>query len=278
MNDGEGVSAPRPLNRAEFVHRADEVLDMVIRLRGELGLEEAIRVVIERYVDDEPHPELRRLAEAIAYARRQALIQQRLDDDREQLHHGHLSHDELVSVGHHYEMLRQEACEYNHLLRGVIEYSGMLFTRDLLMRWLVEASQGRMEWAKGEVTGAVSEIALHAALQGLPEFRGLRYASVAEDLAGYDFVAEWNGQLVTVDAKTGLYRPLSERKHGHRHLEISVPREAVEGFRVTRRGLDLLRHEARQALHRQPEDGRQQPGRTGRHASQHHFRAFPARI
>jgi hypothetical protein len=280
MNDGQEVSvavvgrdqAAKPLNRALFARRADEVLDTVLRLRGELGLDESIRVAIEQYVDGEEHRELRRLAEVIAFARRQALIQQRLDDDREQLHHGDLDHEKRVSVGHHYEMLRHEACEYNHLLRDLIEHSGTLFTRDLLMRWLVEASQGRMDWAKGEVTGAISEIALHAALQGLPELRGVRYATVEEDLAGYDFVAEYGGKLLTLDAKTGFYRPLSERKHGHKHLEISVPREAIEDFRVTRKGLDLLRREVRQALNRGPEEQHH----VSYHASRHHFRGAHA--
>lgn len=247
---GAGGSAAAPLARADFVRRAEEILGTINRLRGEWGLNEAVRVATEQFVDAEPHGELARFGTVVALARRQAMIQQQLDDDRERLHHGHLAHEELVVLGHHYEMLRREACDYNHELRGVIESCGHYFSRDELMDWLVSASQGRRSWARGEVTGAVSEVALHAALQGLPELRGLRYATLAEDLAGFDFVADWDGQLVTVDAKTGLYRPLSERKHGHKHLEVSVPREAVDGFRVTRRGLNLLRHEVRQALYR----------------------------
>jgi len=47
----------------------------------------------------------------------------------------------------------------------------------------------------------------------------VRHGTVDEDLKGYDFLAFYEGQLVTLDAKTGLYRPLTERKHGHRHLE-----------------------------------------------------------
>lgn len=264
-----------PLDEGIFARRADDILALMATLRTQLGLEEAIRVVAERYVDGEEHPELRRLAEVISYARRQALIQQRLDDDREQLHSGLLEHDERVSVGHHYEMLRHQACEYNHLLRGLIESSGQYFSREDLMGWLVTASQGRAEWATGEVTGAVSEVALHAALQGLPELRGLRYATLEEDLAGYDFVAEWRGKLLTLDAKTGFYRPLTERKHGHKHLEISVPRESIKGFRVTRRGLDLLRTEVKQALGRQPEEVApgQEPQRVPMFASRHHVRA-----
>jgi len=238
-----------PLGRADFVRRAEEIVGTIGRLRGELGLNEAVRVALEQFADAEPHAELKRFGAMVALARQQAMIQQQLDDDREQLHHGHLGHEQLSVLGHHYEMLRRSACDYNHELRGVIESCGHYFTRDELMDWLASASQGRREWARAEITGAVSEIALHAALQGLPELRGLRYATLAEDLAGFDFVATWDGQLVTIDAKTGLYRPLSERKHGHKHLEVSVPREAVEGFRVTRRGLNLLRHEVRQALY-----------------------------
>jgi hypothetical protein len=246
----ESTHSRKPLTRAMFQQRAAEILDLIGHLRHDLGLTEALNVVVDRYVDGEPHPELRRFAEVLGLARRQAVLQHRLDDDREALHHGHLSHDELVSTGHHYEMLRHEACRYNHLLRGLIEGGSEYFTREELMKWLVSASQGRADWAKSQLTGASSEVALHAALQGLPELRYLRYATVEEDLAGYDFVAEWQGNLLTIDAKTGFYQPLSERKHGHRHLEISVPREAVKDFRVTRRGLDLLRHEVRQTLHR----------------------------
>ncbi len=244
------VGNSAPLNHAVFEKRAADVLNMIDQTREQLGLAEALNVAFDRYVDGETHPELKRFAQVIALARRQAVIQDRLDEDREQLHHGHLDHDELVSKSHHYEMLRHEACSYNHLLRGLIESCGQYFSRDELMDWLVTTSQGRSHWAHSEITGAISEIALHAALQGIPELADLRYASLEEDLSGYDFVATWQGRLVTIDAKTGLYAPLSERKHGHRHLEISVPHEAVSDFRVTRRGLDLLRHEVRQALYR----------------------------
>jgi len=247
---GASGAAGAPVARADFVRRAEEILGTIARLRGEWGLNEAVRVALEQFVDAEAHGELKRFGMVIALARRQAMIQQQLDDDREQLHHGHLGHEALTVLGHHYEMLRRSACEYNHELRSVIESVGQYFTRDELTDWLVSASQGRREWARAEITGAVSEVALHAALQGLPELRGLRYATLAEDLAGFDFVATQDGQIVTVDAKTGMYRPLSERKHGHKHLEVSVPRNAVEGFRVTRRGLNLLRHEVRQALYR----------------------------
>ncbi|GAC1370022.1 MAG: hypothetical protein NVSMB39_2450 [Candidatus Saccharimonadales bacterium] len=213
-----------------------------------MGLQAAIEAVTERFVNHEEHPELRRLGEVLALARRQAVIQGQLDDDREALHHGHLSHDELVSRGHHYEMLRHQACTYNHLLRGLIESWGHYFSHHELMDWLTAASLGRADWAQAEIRGSVSEIALHAALQGLPEIKGLRYASVEEDLIGYDFVGVWNGSLMTVDAKTGFYQPLLERKHGHRHLEISVPREVIKDLQVNHRGLALLRKEIRHVL------------------------------
>jgi hypothetical protein len=256
------------LTREMFAHRAEEILQLVARHRGEVGLHEALRLASDRFLDEEPYPELRRFAEVIILARRQAMMQRQLDDDREALHHGHLSHEELVSTGHHYEMLRHEACTYNHLMRGLIESCGQYFSRDELMGWLTAASQGRGEWAKSEVTGAVSEIALHAAMQGLPELRGLRYATVEEDLLGYDFVATWQGKLVTIDAKTGYYSPLSEQKRGHRHLEISVPREVVKDFRLTRHGLDQMRREVRQALYH--ETG------TEYHGPHHYFRVVSA--
>jgi len=238
------------LSYEDFAKRADEILGLIGRLRLGHSLGEAIDLAEERFVVGEANAELRRFGEVMVLARRQAVIQSQLDDDREALHHGHLDHEELTSVGHHYEMLRREACSYNHLLRGFIESCGQYFSRHELMGWLTSASAGRGVWAKGEVTGAVSEIALHAALQGLPELRGLRYASVGEDLIGYDFVGEWQGKLLTIDAKTGFYRPLLERKHGHRHLEISVPREVVKELRVNHRGLALLRRQVRQVLGR----------------------------
>ena len=258
----------QPLNHESFAHRAEEILALIARERGEHGLNEAISSAIEQYVDDEPNSELKRFSEVLTLARRQALLQQRLDDDREALHHGHLSHEELVSTGHHYETLRYDACLYNHMLRGLLESCGQYFTRDDIMDWLTAASQGRRDWARAEVSGAISEVALHAALQGLPELRGLRYATVEEDLKGYDYIAQWQGNLLSIDAKTGFYRPLAEQKHGHRHLEISVPREVVKDFRITRHGLDLLRREVRQAL----------LGGAGVqvHASHHHYRVMQA--
>jgi hypothetical protein len=239
---------PQHITREMLTSRAEEILQTIAQVRGDSGIKEAVHVAAERFVEDEPRAELKRLGEVVVLARRQALIQQLLDVDREALHHGHLNHDELVSTGYHYEMLRHQACTYNHLLRSFIESFGLHFSRDELMKWLTTASLGRSTWAKGEVTGAVSEIALHAALQGMPEIRDLRYATVAEDLVGYDFVGEWNGELLTVDAKTGRYAPLSETKHGHRHLEISVPREAAKDLRINHGALAMVRREVRQAL------------------------------
>jgi hypothetical protein len=258
-NDAQGAAR---LGYADFARRAQEILSTISRLRGEWGLKEAITAAIEQYVDAEQHMELRRLGAVITLARRQALLQQQLDDDREELRSGRLEREQLAELEYHYDMLRREACEYNHALRNLIEVSGRYFSRDELTGWLVEASQGWHQWARGEITGAVSEVALQA-LRGLPELIGLRYSTLAEDLSGYDFIALWQGRIVSVDAKTGLYSPLSERKHGHLHLEISVPREAVQGFRVTRHGMNLLRQEVRQALHRQ--------AGLGEHHSPHNF-------
>jgi hypothetical protein len=236
------------VGREALKRRAEEILTIMSHLQGVHGLREAISVVEERFIDGEPEPELKRLAEVMALARRQALLQQLLDVDREALHHGHLSHEEHVSTGHHYEMLRHQACTYNHLLRGLIEVGSQYFSREELMSWLTSASLGRAMWAKGEITGAVSEIALHAALQGMPEIRKLRYGSVEEDLMGYDFVGEWEGRLLTIDAKTGFYPALSEIKRGHRHLEIAVPREIVKDLRINHRGLASVRQEIHLAL------------------------------
>jgi hypothetical protein len=237
-----------PVDGAMIKQRAHDVVRLITDLRQEMGLAAAIDAVTERFVDHEEHPELRRLGEVLALARRQAVIQHQLDDDREALHHGHLNHEERISRGHHYEMLRHQACTYNHLLRGLIESCGHYFSHHELMDWLTTASLGRADWAQAEIRGSVSEIALHAALQGMPELQGLRYASVEEDLIGYDFVGVWEGSLLTVDAKTGFYQPLLERKHGHRHLEISVPREVIKDLQVNHRGLELLRREIRQVL------------------------------
>jgi hypothetical protein len=236
------------LEHDDFVGRADAILGLISDERGRLGLHEAINLVVERFVEAESHPELKRLGEVLALARRQGVIQEQLDNDREALHHGGLNHEELTERGHHYEMLRHQACSYNHLLRGLIESCGHHFSRDELTNWLSNASSGREEWARGEITGAASEVALHAALQGLPELRSLRYGSVGEDLKGYDFVGEWQGALLTIDAKTGYYPPLSEYKHGHRHLEVSVPREATKDLQINHRALARVRAEVRQVM------------------------------
>ncbi len=256
------------LQAEDFSRRANDILLQIELQRGRLGLHEAINQVVERFVDDESHPELKRLGEVLALARRQSVIQEQLDVDREALHHGGLNHEELTERGHHYEMLRHQACSYNHLLRGLIESCGHHFSRDELMDWLSAASSGRSEWARGEITGAASEVALHAALQGLPELRSVRYGSVEEDLIGYDFVAEWQGRLLTIDAKTGYYPPLSEIKHGHRHLEVSVPRDATKDLQINHRGLARVRSEVRQVLR----------GDTGieLHASHKYFQPVPA--
>lgn len=236
----------RPRSLAE---RAGEILQTIEEYRAGLGLTDALILVHERFVDHEDDEDLRALGELLARARRLSLVQNQLDEDREKLHHGHLDHERREEVGHHYEMLRYEACNYNHRLRNFIEAHREQVSRHELTRWLTTASQGRREWVEGEITGAVSEVALHMALMGLPELRGLRYATLEEDLKGYDFIADWQGKLVTIDAKTGRYHPLSQRKHGHRHLEVSVPREIVNGFRVSKRGLDIVRHETRRVLY-----------------------------
>lgn len=233
---------------AELVSRAHEILADIEHQRPGYGNDGGFHELIERWVDAEPEPALRRLAEILTQARQQAGIQRQLNSERELLHHGHLNHDQLVETGHHYEMLRHAACEYNHLVRGFIEGNRDEVYRDDLTQWLSMASQGHLEWATGEITGAISEIALHAALMGMPELAGLRYGELEEDLHGNDFVTKWQGRVVTVDAKTGRYYPLSEQKHGQLHLEISVPREVLDGFRLTRHGLDGLRHDVRRAL------------------------------
>lgn len=237
-----------PAQPDEFARLALAIVESIEQHRDEHGLNEAISQAKEDLVDALTNQELKHFGEVVVGARRQAKLQEWLDADRDKLHSGQLDHQERVSVGHQYEALRHEACEYNHHLRSVIELSGHHFDREDLTNWLVDVSQGRHEWAVAEIQGAVSEVALHAALQGVPELAGVRYGSVAEDLAGYDFIAELNGKLLTVDAKTGKYWPLDERKHGHRHLEVSVPHEAVNGFWIKRPAMDRLRTEIRQAL------------------------------
>lgn len=217
-------------------------------LSRDRGQSEAAAHLQEHYDSDDVAPELQLLAEVLLKSGRQAEIQDQLNADRELLHHGHLSHEQLIERGKHYETLRHAACEYNHLVRGLIEGHRDQFTREQLTDWMTRASGNHPRWATGEITGPLSEIALHAALMGLPELSGLRYATLDEDLHGYDFVAQWRGGLVTIDAKTGRYAPITERMHGHRHLELYVPREVMDGFRLTRHGLDALRREARVAL------------------------------
>ena len=191
---------------------------------------------------------LARLAPVLMRAQYQSHVQDQLDTERERLHHGHLDHQERVSAGHHYEVLRHAACEFNHLLRGFIEGHREELTRDELKGALVEASHGHERWAEAEITGSVSEIALHAALMGMPELTGMRYGTLDEDLRGFDFTAIWQGQQMTIDAKTGRYAPIAELQRGYCHLEIYVPRDCMDGFRLTRHGLDSLRREVRVAL------------------------------
>jgi hypothetical protein len=255
------------------MRRADEIIVALNEWRKEHGSQEALRLAWEQFVEGEKDVDLRRVSEAVADARRQAMIQRQLDDDRERLHHEAMSHEQHLGVGQHYDMLRREACTYNHSLRGLIEkYAGEVEQREVI-EWLIEASFGARDWAVAEVSGAVSEIALHAALADMPELSGVRHATVDEDLAGYDFVADWGGQPLTIDAKTGMYPPLTLRKRGHRHLEISVPRGSVRHLRLTNEGLELLLREIREAL-AVPAGQVSTPRRRnvqhwGRHAAQH---------
>src|ERR1700683_3101228 len=155
------------LSREGLTQRAAEILTFIEQLRQEWGLQEALRAAEEYYVDNEAHGSLQRLGRVLVRARRQALIQQQLDEDREQLHRGRLPHNELVSTGHHYEMLRREACEYNHELRTLIEVDGHHFSRYELTDWLVRASQGRHSWVQGEITGAGRQSAFAGAMAGV---------------------------------------------------------------------------------------------------------------
>ncbi len=263
MNSDDNIAQQTVIGRSDLVTRAHLVLADIEKYRDTHGVQESTKLAEERWIHGEPDGTLQHLAELLVRARQQALIQNQLNTDREALHHGRLSHEQLVTTGHHYEMLRHAACEYNHTVRSFIEGNREEVDRDHLTQWLTMASSGHEQWATGEITGAISEIALHAALMGMSELVGLRYGTLEEDLHGNDFIALWQGRIVTVDAKTGRYYPLSEQKHGHLHLEISVPREVLDGFRLTRRGLDGLRHDVRQALH---ESGGVMP-----HAAHAHF-------
>lgn len=232
-----------------FVARAADIITTVSDgLRDSKPLHEAIGIAIENYIghpdDDE---KLQKFSHLIVNARKQAMIQDQLNEDRRLLHSGTLSTEDDISRGKHYDMLRREACEYNHELRKFIEGHSGDVTRDELTGWLSRASQGRNKWAEGEITGAVSEAAVHMALQGMPELRGLRHGTVDEDLRGLDFVGQWQGRLVTFDAKTGDYLPLTVKKNGHMHIELSVPR--IVGFRLTPHDLDNVRYDARHAMH-----------------------------
>ena len=254
--------------QAQLTQRAEEILLFIESYRNEYGWSHVLDLARGQFVDNESQLELRALGDLIVKARTMAVVQNQLDEDRQKLHHGHLSHSENISVGHHYESLRYEACAYNHQLRGFIEAHRESVDRYDLTDWLATASGGHHQWAEAEITGAVSEIALHAALMGLPELKSLRYGTLEEDLHGIDFICSWQGRPVSVDAKTGYYHPLTERKHGMEHIEISVPRDVVQGFRLTRAGLDDLRRDVRRALTWQ--------GRPAQHSSHHYYRAQSA--
>jgi hypothetical protein len=236
------------LSRSQLVDRAEEIVTATDRARTEHGQSEGLTLVWERFVDNEPDADLRRLGELVADARRQAMIQRQLDDDREKMHSGELSRDEFLDVHNHFDTLRRNACVYNHMIRVFIdEYAEVVSERELL-DWLIGASFGARHWALAVVRGAVSEIALREALNNMPELSGVRHSTVEEDLIGIDFVAQWQNQPLTIDAKSGLYRPLSLHKRGHRHLEISVPHDAIRKLRLTDEGEKLLHQEIRQAL------------------------------
>lgn len=211
------------------------------------GASEAADYVEGIYTNNTCTEPMSSLALLLIHAGRQAKLQSLLDIDREALHSGRLNHYQNIETGHHYETLRHAACEFNHAVRSFIESHREEVTHDQLVGWLTEAGHNQ-RWADGEVTGATSEIALHAALMGMPELSGLRYATLEEDLHGFDFTADWQGHQVTIDAKTGRYAPIVERMRGQRHLEIYVPRDVMDGFRLTRYGLDSLRREMRVAL------------------------------
>jgi hypothetical protein len=251
-----------------IAQRAEEILVFIESYRAEYGWAHVTELAQNKFVELETVPELANLADLLLKARSMAVIQTLLDQDRRALHAHWLSHEENLSVGHHYEMLRREACTFNHQLRGFIESHQESVSRYDLTRWLTTASGGRHAWAEAEVTGSTSEIALHAALQGLPELKEVRYGTLDEDLHGFDFLTQWQGRIVSIDAKTGYFHPLTEEKQGHEHLEIHVPRDAVEGFRITRRGLSDLRNEVRRAL-----TWKVQPAP---HWSHHYYQAQPA--
>jgi hypothetical protein len=242
-----GIPQVSNVDYAALQIKVEGLLADMAQLTQMYGRSEAASSIEDTYEKGD-NPILKHLAKLLTRAERQALMQDRLDADRNDLHSGLLSHDQRQETSHHYETLRYTACEYNHLVRSFIESHREDVSHQQLGDWLTEASRGHRRWADGEITGATSEIALHAALMGMPELRGLRYATLDEDLHGFDFTAEWQGQQVTIDAKTGRYAPIAERMRGHRHLEIYVPREAMDGFRLTRGGLDSLRREMRVAL------------------------------
>jgi hypothetical protein len=216
-----GLHGQQTVRARDFAQLAERWQEAVQRYRASMPFNEAVMAAREEVVEGQDNPHLAQLGVLLAMARHMALLQGQLDDDRGRLHHSRLGHEALVSLGHHYEALRYEACAYNHQLRAFIDEHVELVSHKQLVGWLGAAAQGRYEWAESEVSGAASEVALHAALSGLPELSEVRYASLEEDLRGFDFMAQWQGQLLTIDAKTGHYPALAQRKHGHRHLEVS---------------------------------------------------------
>jgi hypothetical protein len=263
LADNRPENSSQRVGHEELSARADDIITTISSGLREHSLRESIDIARENYGDHADDPlDLQDFSRLLLDARKQADIQGRLNDDRAQLHSNDLSHEERLSVGHHYEMLRRSACEYNHELRNFIEMHSHSIDRQELTDWLTRSSQGRHKWAEGEITGAVSEIGVHAALQGMRELRQVRHGSVDEDLHGFDFVANWQGQPITFDAKTGEYPPLSERKGGHLHLEVSVPR--ITGLQVDRQGLDYIRGDVRRAL--------QERAGVDKLASHRHFR------
>jgi hypothetical protein len=235
------------------------------RLRAEQGQSEAMTSVWEKYVEAETDPELRRLGELVADSRRQAMIQRQLDEDREAMHGGRLDREQFQEMHHRFDTLRRNACVYNHMTRVFIDEYAEVVSEHELLDWMIGASFGARQWALAVVRGAVSEIALREALSHMPELSGVRHSTVEEDLIGIDFIAQWQGQVLTMDAKSGLYRPLSLHKRGHRHLEISVPREVIQKLRLTDEGEKLLHEEIRQAL---GESG--EKARPSRHLEERH--------
>jgi|GEM_PF-1265449 hypothetical protein len=253
------------LTRSQVVDRAETIVSDLDSFRAQHGQSEALTLVWEKYVEAETDPDMRRLGELIADSRRQAMIQHQLDDDREAMHSGRLNREQFQEMQHRFDTLRRNACVYNHMTRVFIDEYAEVVSEHEIVDWMIGASFGARQWALAVVRGAVSEIALRRALLNMPELSGVRHSTVEEDLVGIDFIAQCQGQVLTIDAKSGLYRPLSLHKRGHRHLEISVPRDAIEKLRLSDEGEKLLHEEIRQAL---GESG--EKARPSRHLEERH--------